>query len=219
MRKIGENIRFYRNLRSLTQTALARSVQVAPAYISQIEANQRVPSLKVTRRIATVLGIEMSVLVREADPRAQEGRLSDSEKLDLLRTLIMAIEGESRSTGDPDSATVTREGRDFVATELHSEPSYCIVLREFTSSAAFGRESDESAVECHIVLEGRVRVLNPGPGEELPVGSCRALSGAGTDRLSGMRGTRVISLYSPRVPVADLVETVDGAARAESDQA
>ena len=101
MRRIGENIRFYRNLRSLTQTALARKVQVAPAYISQIEANQGVPSLKVTRRIANVLGIEMSVLVREADPRAQEGRLSDSEKLDLLRTLIMAIEGESRTeSGD-----------------------------------------------------------------------------------------------------------------------
>ncbi len=54
MKKIGENIRFYRNLRGLTQTALARQVEVAPAYISQIEANQRVPSLKVTRRIASV---------------------------------------------------------------------------------------------------------------------------------------------------------------------
>ena len=58
MRKIGENIRFYRNLRGLTQTALARKVQVAPAFISQIEANQRVPSLKVTRRIGNVLGID-----------------------------------------------------------------------------------------------------------------------------------------------------------------
>ena len=118
MRKIGENIRFYRNLRGLTQTALARKVQVAPAYISQIEANQRVPSLKVTRRIGNVLGIEMSVLVREADPRLQDGRLSDSEKLDLLRTLIMAIEGESRFQGEDASETASVESRDFVATEL-----------------------------------------------------------------------------------------------------
>ena len=91
MKKIGENIRFYRNLRGLTQTALARRVQVAPAYISQIEANQRVPSLKVTRRIAGVLGIDMSILVREAETRIQEGRLSVSEKLDLLRTLTSAL--------------------------------------------------------------------------------------------------------------------------------
>ena len=104
---------------------------------------------------------------------------------------------------------VTLEGKDSVATELHSEPSYCIVLREFTSSGAFGRESDESSVECHIVLEGRVRVLDPGPGEELAVGSCRALSGSGSDKLSGMRGTRVISLYSPRVPLSSLVNTAD----------
>ena len=95
MRKIGENIRFYRNLRGLTQTALARKVQVAPAYISQIEANQRVPSLKVTRRIGNVLGIEMSVLVREADPRLHEGRLSDSEKLDLLQSSYAGTRDEA----------------------------------------------------------------------------------------------------------------------------
>ena len=210
MRKIGENIRFYRNLRSLTQTALARKVQVAPAYISQIEANQRVPSLKVTRRIANVLGIEMSVLVREADPRAQEGRLSDSEKLDLLRTLIMAIEGESR-TGEPESVVQTVEGRDFVATELYSEPAYSLVLREFTSSGTFGRETPELDVECHVVLEGKVRVLDPSPGPEVPVGGCRSLSGSGTDRLAGVRGARILSVYAPRVALKSLAETAAAA--------
>ena len=38
-------------------------------------------------------------------------------------------------------------------TELYSEPAYCIILREFTSSGPFGRESTESDVECHVVLE------------------------------------------------------------------
>jgi len=198
MRKIGENIRFYRNLRSLTQTALARKVQVAPAYISQIEANQRVPSLKVTRRIANVLGIEMSVLVREADPRAQEGRLSDSEKLDLLRTLIMAIEGESRSA-DPESGARTVEGRELVATELYSEPAYMVVLREFTSSGTFGREVADADVECHVVLEGRVRQVPPARAGDLAVGDCCSLSGPGSDRLAASRGARVLSVYCPRV--------------------
>ena len=198
MRKIGENIRFYRNLRSLTQTALARKVQVAPAYISQIEANQRVPSLKVTRRIATVLGIEMSVLVREADPRAHEGRLSDSEKLDLLRTLIMAIEGESR-TPDKDAGVRAVEAREFVATELYSEPAYSVVLREFTSSGTFGREVSDSDVECHVVLEGKVRAVGTTSGSELPVGECRSLRGPGGERLAASRGARVLSVYSPRI--------------------
>jgi transcriptional regulator with XRE-family HTH domain len=206
MRKIGENIRFYRNLRSLTQTALARKVQVAPAYISQIEANQRVPSLKVTRRIANVLGIEMSVLVREADPRAQEGRLSDSEKLDLLRTLIMAIEGESRTESEGSGETASVESRGFVATEIHSEPAYCVVLREFTGSVGFGRESDESAVECHVVLEGKVRMLDPSPGRTLEVGASVSLTGDGDEHLSSTRGARVVSIYAPRVTLPTLVE-------------
>jgi transcriptional regulator with XRE-family HTH domain len=204
MRKIGENIRFYRNLRGLTQTALARKVQVAPAYISQIEANQRVPSLKVTRRIASVLGIEMSVLVREADPRAQEGRLSVSEKLDLLRTLIMAIEGESRTSGEAPEV-VTAEGRGVVATEIHSEPAYCVILREFTASATFGRESEDCLGECHIVIEGRARVVDGGGGAELAAGESRSLAAGGRERLSGMRGSRVVSIYSPRVPLSVLV--------------
>ncbi|MGQ0720207.1 MAG: helix-turn-helix domain-containing protein [Candidatus Eiseniibacteriota bacterium] len=206
MRKIGENIRFYRNLRGLTQTALARKVQVAPAYISQIEANQRVPSLKVTRRIAAVLGIDMSILVREADPRAQEGRLSVSEKLDLLRTLIMAIEGESRAVPGGSAEALTAEGRGFVATELHSEPAYCIVLREFTSTATFGREAEDTAGECHFVIEGRVRVVGRPGAQDLEAGESRSLSGAGDERLSGSRGTRVLSIYAPRVPLSALSE-------------
>jgi transcriptional regulator with XRE-family HTH domain len=201
--KIGENIRFYRHLRSLTQTALARKVQVAPAYISQIEANQRIPSLKVTRRIANVLGIEMSVLVREADPRAQEGRLSDSEKLDLLRTLMMAIEGESRSA-ETETGLGTAEAREVVATELYGEPAYSVVLREFTASGTFGREVGDADVECHVVLEGRVREVGES-AEEVAVGECRSLSGPGLERLAASRGARVLSIYSPRVGLKALV--------------
>ena len=214
MGKIGENIRFYRHLRSLTQTALARKVQVAPAYISQIEANQRIPSLKVTRRIANVLGIEMSVLVREADPRAQEGRLSDSEKLDLLRTLIMAIEGESRS-GETETGLNTAEAREVVATELYGEPAYSVILREFTASGTFGREIADGDIECHIVLEGKVREV--GTADEVPVGDCRSLSGPEPERLAAARGARVLSIYSPRVGLKSLVAAtspVEASARA-----
>jgi transcriptional regulator with XRE-family HTH domain len=206
MRRIGENIRFYRSLRGLTQTALARKVQVAPAYISQIEANQRVPSLKVTRRIANVLGIEMSVLVREADPRVQEGRLSDSEKLDLLRTLIMAIEGESRAPEESSAEERSVEAREFIATEVYSEPGYSVILREFSGSGQFGRELSEMDVECHLVLEGCARVVGSSGSREIGTGEVHSLSRPGTDRLCGTRGARILSVYSPRVTLRTLIE-------------
>jgi len=222
MKKIGENIRFYRNLRGLTQTALARKVQVAPAYISQIEANQRVPSLKVTRRIAQVLGIDTSVLVRESDSRAAEGRLSVSEKLDLLRTLIMAIEGETRAEDVVPAEIRSREGRGLVATELYSEPAFCLILREFSSSRVFGRESRETEVECHVVLEGKAAVVDRLPAPDLVAGDCRSLSRPGDDRLAGSRGARVVSAYAPRIPLEWALgeaEAEVGAGEAESPEA
>jgi transcriptional regulator with XRE-family HTH domain len=183
---------------------------VAPAYISQIEANQRVPSLKVTRRIATVLGIEASILVRETDPRAQQGRLSPSEKLDLLRTLILAVEGESREGHDA-SDTPSVEARDFVATELYSEPAFCLVLREFTGAGVFGRENSEVDVESHTVLDGRVRIVGGSPKGELGVGDCRSLAGGGVEQLTGSRGARVLSVYAPRVTLQSLAEAAQRA--------
>ncbi len=216
MKKIGENIRFYRNLRGLTQTALARRVQVAPAYISQIEANQRVPSLKVTRRIAQVLGIDMSILVREAETRGTDGRLSASEKLDLLRTLIMAVEGESRGDGpDASAAPAVLEGEGLVARELYDEPAFSLVLREFSEPRTFGRESEDSDLECHIVIEGRVAVVGGPPAGDLEAGDCRSLSRPGPERLSARRGARVVSAYAPRLDPGLLV----GKAEAEAEPA
>jgi len=199
LQRFGENIRFYRNLRGLTQTALARKVMVAPAYISQIEANQRVPSLKVTRRIAEILEIDLSVLLRESDPRRSEGRLSDSEKLDLLRTLMLSIEAD-RKEDAPEPRAVQRE--DLVATELYSEPAYSVFVRDFFDSRIFGRESREVVLECHIILEGRAWVVDGRSDRELPEGGCISLRSPGEDRLRSENGTRVLSVYGPRIELS-----------------
>jgi transcriptional regulator with XRE-family HTH domain len=198
LQRFGENIRFYRNLRGLTQTALARKVMVAPAYISQIEANQRVPSLKVTRRIAEILEIDLSVLLRESDPRRTEGRLTDSEKLDLLRTLMLSVEAD-RKEDAPEPRVLQRD--DLVATELYSEPAYSVFVRDFTESRFFGRESREILLECHVVLEGRAWLVNGrnGSDEEISEGRCVSLSPQGADRLRSEQGTRVLSVYGPRI--------------------
>ena len=126
-----------------------------------------------------------------------------SEKLDLLRTLMVAIEGESRDSGGEDALAPVIEAGGIVARELHSEPSLCLVLREFSEATVFGRESPESDLECHIVLEGRVEVLDAAGGE-LVAGACRALGGAGADRLRSVPGARVLSAYGPRIPLASL---------------
>ena len=199
MGKIGENIRFYRHLRSLTQTALARKVQVAPAYISQIEANQRVPSLKVTRRIAEILEIDLSVLLRESDPHRTEGRLSDSEKLDLLRTLMLSVEAD-RKDDVPEPRVLQRE--DLVSMELYSEPAYSVFVRDFSDSRIFGRESPEVVLECHVVLEGKAWVVDGGSNRELPEGKCYSMSSRGEERLRSEAGTRVLSVYGPRIELS-----------------
>lgn len=206
MRRIGENVRFYRNLRGLTQTSLARRVEVAPAYISQIEANQRVPSLKVTRKIAEILEIDLSVLLREADPRFAEGRLSDSEKLDLLRTLMISIEGNRRS-----EEKALREVRldSFDLTELASEPSFCIILRTFHAPTRFAAEDEEARFEVHVVLQGAVQADGDGPIRVWKTGEC--VPGGGNTwhertRLVAQSETRVVSVYAPRVDLSKFSE-------------
>ena len=210
MKRIGENVRFYRNLRGLTQTALARQVHVAPAYISQIEANQRVPSLKVTRRIADVLGIDMSVLVRETDPRAVEGQLSDSEKLDLLRTLMLSIERSGQARKEEERSRAAR-GDQWTGTQLHSEPAYCVWVRDFDGPALFGGESADTSLEGHLVLEGEVEVLDRHPFALLGPGDCSSTRGRGI-RMRGRQGARVLSVYAPRLSLEDLTPSAEEAA-------
>jgi hypothetical protein len=105
--------------------------------------------------------------------------------------------------------TRSLEGRDFVATELHSEPSFSVVLREFSATGVFGREFEELDVECHVVLGGRVRVLDPAPTGELSTGQCLAIKPEGSERLLGGRGARVLSVYSPRVTLDVLVKMAE----------
>ena len=66
MHPIGKNIKILRQMQGITQTRLAESVGVAPAYISQIESMIRVPSVKVTHRIAEALGTTVGTLLGAA---------------------------------------------------------------------------------------------------------------------------------------------------------
>ena len=94
MHSIGKNIRSLRQLQGVTQTKLAERVGVAPAYISQIESTIRVPSVRVTHRIAEALGTTVGTLLGESPETGEEGRLSKLEQLHLLKRLVVELEAE-----------------------------------------------------------------------------------------------------------------------------
>jgi len=81
----------------MTQTELAHAVGVAPAYVSQIESSLRVPSLRVARKIADVLHIELPVLLTSTAERPPRDGLSDPERLEMLRTLARGVEQDLES--------------------------------------------------------------------------------------------------------------------------
>jgi transcriptional regulator with XRE-family HTH domain len=91
---IGKNIRTLRLLRGVTQTKLAQKVGVAPAYISQIESTIRVPSVRVTRRIAEALGTTVGTLLGENLESGAPSRLTKLEQIHLLKRLVLELEAE-----------------------------------------------------------------------------------------------------------------------------
>lgn len=94
MQLIGKNIRTLRLLRGVTQTKLAAKVGVAPAYISQIESMSRVPSVRVTRRIADALGTTVGTLLGELGESGKASRLTKLEQIHLLKRLVLQLEAE-----------------------------------------------------------------------------------------------------------------------------
>ncbi|MDP6461918.1 MAG: helix-turn-helix transcriptional regulator [Gemmatimonadota bacterium] len=95
MSDIGQNIRLLRQLKGITQTELAHGAGVAPAYISQIESDIRVPSLKIARGIAESLGTTVGVLLGEDSAHTTlRGRISKLEQLQLLQRLVLELQAE-----------------------------------------------------------------------------------------------------------------------------
>jgi transcriptional regulator with XRE-family HTH domain len=72
----GELIRSARDARGISQAALARAARTSPAFICQIERGERLPSDRITRRLAHVLGLEwqetLRTVYRLRSPDAEE---------------------------------------------------------------------------------------------------------------------------------------------------
>jgi hypothetical protein len=62
--KQGENpIRYWRQLRGLSQTALANLAQISVPYLSQLEHNLRVGSKAVLKRLAAALNVNIEQII------------------------------------------------------------------------------------------------------------------------------------------------------------
>jgi transcriptional regulator with XRE-family HTH domain len=61
--RFARTIKRARHASKLSQNALARRAKVTQAYISELEAGSREPSLRVLRRLADALGVSPGVLM------------------------------------------------------------------------------------------------------------------------------------------------------------
>jgi len=60
----GQNIRYYRKMRGLTQEELALSVAMERSYVSDVERGTRNPSLRALGRLAEALEVEPAILLK-----------------------------------------------------------------------------------------------------------------------------------------------------------
>lgn len=67
VRVLGRNVRRWRKLRGLTQEELALDAGMKRSYLSDLERGTRNPSVRALGRIADVLGIEPSELLRKEE--------------------------------------------------------------------------------------------------------------------------------------------------------
>ena len=62
-RKMGAKIKYYRQLKDISQSKLAENVGISAQYLSRIERGKQMPSVQVLMLIAQSLQIDVAALV------------------------------------------------------------------------------------------------------------------------------------------------------------
>ncbi|MDQ7092951.1 helix-turn-helix transcriptional regulator [Desulfosporosinus sp. PR] len=60
-RRVSTNLKYYRNLKGLTQEKLAEKIAVSSIYISYLERGLKIPSLTILAKISAALNIDPSL--------------------------------------------------------------------------------------------------------------------------------------------------------------
>jgi transcriptional regulator with XRE-family HTH domain len=204
MPSVGENIRYFREQASMTQMSLARSVGVAPPYISQLEAGVRVPSLGVARKVAGALGVDVALLIggkAAGEPR----RLTRTQKANMLMTLLRDLE--------EGSTAAAIKGRDAVGMmdsiemrELHSEDSSFEI---FHGTVVDAKQKptlrSHTGYEVVLCLKGELEVIVDRKRTKLAPGESLGIHGEEPHATRGRHGAEAIFLYVPGAPRDALV--------------
>jgi transcriptional regulator with XRE-family HTH domain len=190
-KQFGKNLRYYRKMRRMTQTELAGRVGVAPAYVSQIESALRMPSLKVARRMASALGLELPALLGiDGDGRCAD-QLSDSEKLEILRKLMRSVEFDQDVRPD------------HVGLEAYRGSRGVYIHRNEESEDPTGEEDREYAThpggETVYCAAGKAVVSVAGVEKTLGTGESHTFDGEKMHGIRGWKGTVVISTVTPPI--------------------
>jgi transcriptional regulator with XRE-family HTH domain len=206
MEQFGRNLRYYRKQRRLTQTELAERAGVAPAYVSQIESSLRMPSLKVARRFADTLKIELPVLLGTAETETDTDRLTDTEKLESLRRLIRSIEFDQEHR--PGMAAVETYAGSEGSVISHTESSVVRVYSFSENARSVRGETRQThpGVERIYCASGTLRLVVGDSEETLVAGDTRTIEGAVPHTLVGEFGCVVVSTVSPPVTMGTLRE-------------
>jgi transcriptional regulator with XRE-family HTH domain len=111
-RRFGEILRSGRRASGLSQAAMAKTIGISPVFISQIETGQRVPSDRITKAIATLLGLPWQELIRTVyrlrSPEAEELFSTDVPdecanvvaEIPSIRLLLLQLASINLSKGD-----------------------------------------------------------------------------------------------------------------------
>lgn len=62
--QIGAKIRYYRTIQKMAQAEFAEKVGITPQYLSKIECGNAKPSTDLLFRIADVLGVEITTIMK-----------------------------------------------------------------------------------------------------------------------------------------------------------
>ncbi len=207
MEEFGKNLRFYRKQRRLTQTELASQVGVAPAYVSQIESALRMPSLKVARKFAECLSVELPILLGAPETTRSGDHLSDAEKLEGLRGLIRSIEFDQDHRPQKLELETYPGARGTLVSE---NDDHSVRLHVFLESEPGGeprtRYTHPGRERIHCVV-GRVQVFWGDEDVVLEAGETHEFDATVPHVLSGGVATVVVSTAGPRVTADTLEET------------
>ena len=207
MDEFGKNLRFYRKQRRQTQTELANRVGVAPAYVSQIESALRMPSLKVARRFAEALNVDLPVLLGTPETIRTADHLTDAEKIETLRGLIHSIEYDQDHRPGRLEIECYPGARSHLVSESDGRSVRVYVFAEAEPGGPPSlryRHPGQERVHC---ASGRVLILHGSEDVRLEEGGTFEFDSDRPHILCGESGTVVVSTATPRVVRDSLIET------------